>query len=147
MGIQYFRSNMSRIFDGLWIVLLILLNVLIQREAYNAVTGHEGYDKDICLQMVQEARDNDCDLIVVYNNVQWSEMLRVYSPDYPIVTYQPYYDALGDRDCENILDTSDMQEGCLLLVPEGSQDEWFDAMIERYGFQEYGNIGLPAYRN
>lgn len=148
--IRYSSYDTSEIINILLLGVLLLLNIFIQREAYGGIrtTYADNYSRQTCEKILDVAKEQEAELIVMYDASEWSEMIRVYDSNYPTVTYHSINDNIWDFDYINETDASDLQErNSILVVPAGRQNELLDQMSEQYKYVYWEDIdGMSVYK-
>ncbi len=148
--IRYSSYDTEEIVNILLIGVLLLLNIFIQREACGAVQTIyvNNYNKETCEKILDAAKEQEAELIVVYDSSEWAEMIRVYDSDYPTVTYYSINDTIWDFDCVNKIEVSDIQDlNSILVVPEGRQNELLDQVNDQYKYVYWEDIdGMSIYK-
>lgn len=141
--IQYSSYDTAEIVNVLLIGVLLLLNLFIQREACNAVRTVyiNNYNRETCDKILDAAKEQKADLIVLYDASEWAEMIRVYDSDYPTVTYYSINDNIWNFDYINNIEASDIQGlNSILVVPAERENELLDQVIDQYKYVYWEDI-------
>lgn len=148
--IQYSSYDTAEIINILLLGVLLLLNLFVQKEACGAIrtTYADNYKKETYERILNAAKEQEAEAIVVYDASKWSEMIRVYDSDYPTVTYYSINDNIWDFDYINTIDASDLLNlNSILVVPTEYQNESLDQMTERYKYVYWEDIdGAAIYK-
>lgn len=88
---------------GIMFALLFVVNIFVQYDAYtNKPCQYDGdYSKAFCLAIIDEARAENADLVVIYRQTEWSELVRTYDTDLEVITYQKQDEMFHDYDISN----------------------------------------------
>lgn len=148
--IQYSSYDVSEIINILLIGVLLVLNLFIQREGCIAVRTifTENYKKEICEKILDAAKEQEAELIVIYDSSEWAEVIRAYDSDYPTVTYYSINDNIWDFDCINKTEASDLHDlNSILVVLEGRENELLDQVSDKYQYVYWEDIdGASIYK-
>ena len=148
--IQYSFYDAAEIVNILLIGALLVLNLFIQREGCIAVRTifTENYKKEICEKILDAAKEQEAELIVIYDSSEWAEVIRAYDSDYPTVTYYSINDNIWDFDCINKTEASDLHDlNSILVVLEGRENELLDQVSDKYQYVYWEDIdGASIYK-
>lgn len=109
----------------LLLVWMIVVNAFVQYDAYVGVKSAFGnnYSKEICQDIIDEARQEGVSTIVFYDCTDWCEMVRAYAPDLEVITYRSEYDEFRDYDIPNtVKDVSYVDDKDCMVVIQGDPD-------------------------
>lgn len=134
---QLSSYEVSRIIDICMIMVIFLLNIFLQHDAYIGVTKifPDNYDKEICNSILEIANENGAEVVVLYGASDWAEVMRAYNTDSVIVTYQPKKDCIADYDYVNTLTTEVLHsEKSILAVPLNRSKDLLEQTITKYNY-------------
>lgn len=127
---------------GIMFALLFFVNMFVQYDAYtDKPCQYDGdYSKEVCLAIIDEARQENVDLVVIYSQTEWSEVTRAYDTDLEVITYnkddQMFHDydiSNGDKDLSYIYGKK-----CIIVSNNGfNLDDNAPYFREHFKFKEY----------
>lgn len=136
-AMQLSSYEVPRILDVCMILVIVLLNVFLQHDAYIGVTNifPGNYDKETCNSILEMADENGAEVVVLYGASDWAEVMRAYDTDSVIVTYQPGKDCIADYDYVNTLTTEGLQsEKSVLAVPLNRSKDLLEQTVTKYNY-------------
>lgn len=118
--INFNRLKVSNKVNYLLFACLIALNGLQQYSSYiyiNRVYRYN-FDKDVCMEILNTAYENNANMIVIYDYTEWSEVLRLYDLNMEVRTYNTIMNEFEDHDVTDGKKSSDYIEdkNCLILT-------------------------------
>lgn len=134
---QLSSYEVSRILDVCMIMVIVLLNVFLQHDAYIGVTKifPGNYDKETCNSILEMADENGAEVVVLYGAADWAEVMRAYDVNSVIVTYQPWEDKIEDYDCVNTVTAENLKnKKSILVVPLERQDDLLEQAVSKYNY-------------
>lgn len=104
------------------IILILGLNILCINQSLDYIRNNQSAeyrDKDLCINVINVAKDNLKNNIVIYDDTAFSEVARVYDTSVIIHTYNSKDGILKDYDLENYSDnTTEILNDCIFVIED-----------------------------
>lgn len=121
----YDRIGTNPYLAAVLFAILCAVNVFSQYDGYIAVHSapETPYTRALCESILEEAREENVDAIVIYYQSELSETLRAYDSDIEILTYQSGQNCFMDYDVvDGLRDISYIDDKACLIVMQGGVD-------------------------